>query len=113
MQVFFDVLAVLCFVMGLSTVVIMSIGWLTCADYYFKIVKIGDGLPAFLTTIWSVVLLIMIVVGYFIVGDLFIAPLYINMILWIIVILSTLCVVIFEYLAKCRQYFANKRGRRI
>lgn len=89
----------------------MIVGWLTCSDYYYKITKFGDGFPAFIHTFFTCFLSFTIGVGYFVTGNFFIPPVYLNFIYWAALSLFLILQIFVSYVLDLRQYFANKRGR--
>lgn len=106
----FEVLEIICLFLNVASLVIISIGWLTCADYYYSISKFMDGLPLFLHTTTSFSISITsIIVGLVSNGigkEPYFHLAYVTIVL--LAIVSTFC---YSKIIVLRQYFAYKRGR--
>jgi hypothetical protein len=113
MQNIFDIFAIIFFLISLTLTVVMGIGWLTCTNYYFKIIKTTDSFLVYMFTLFSTVTSTSTLVAYFFTGDLLIPPIYLNLGIWILIIVSYLVFGICVALFKCREFFARKRGIRL
>lgn len=105
-----DTLAIIFFLISLTLTIVMGIGWLTCTNYYFKIVKLTDSFLLYMFTAFSTVMSTTTLVAYFFTGDLLVPPIYLNLSIWVLTLIVYLVVGIIMVLFKCREFFARKRG---
>ena len=107
---FIDMFTLFCYGFSITNLVIISVGWLTCTNYYFKLDSIGDGIPLVMHTVFMVIIT---VIGSIVVfADQLLNPvLYLNMGYWSLWIVCTLIVLVVNKIIDIRYYFAKKRGR--
>lgn len=106
----FEVLELISLFLNIASLVVICIGWLTCADYYYKLNDYQDGLPLFMHMMFSLAISIAsIVIGLSFngIGN---AP-YVNLSYISGLIFIIIAVFVCNKIIDLRQYFANKRGR--
>jgi len=108
----FEVLELVCLFLNIASLVVIGIGWLTCADYYYSSAKFAEGLPLFMHVLFSIgISIASIVIG--LTFDGFGKAPYVHLGYFTIVLIITLAIFIHGKIMDLRQYFADKRGRRI
>lgn len=106
----FEVLELICLFLNVSSLVVIGIGWLTCADYYYKMCEVADGVPLFVHSLLSSAFSIAtVVVGLTING--IGKPPYANLAYWICLLTCIIGIFVCNKILLLREYFANKRGR--
>lgn len=108
---FFEVLELICLFMNVASLIVIGIGWLTCADYYYKLSTFADGLPLFMHSMFSICISIATVVIGLIVGSSIGSAPYVNIGYWSIVLIVITSIFLGNKIMVLRQYFASKRGR--
>lgn len=108
---FFEVLELICLFMNVASLIVIGIGWLTCADYYYKLSTFADGLPLFMHSLFSITISIASIVIDLTVGSSIGSAPYVNTGYWIIVLIIITSVFLGNKIMDLRQYFASKRGR--
>lgn len=101
------------FVLNATMLVVLFVGWLTHANYYYVIYKKIDDVGIFMYSVFTGILTFLGTIGYFF--DASLESLYraITMItgLWMLgVLLFVVLNYTYNYLMKVHEYFGNKRG---
>lgn len=106
----FEVLELISLFLNIASLVIVCIGWLTCADYYYKLTDYQDGLPLFMHMMFSVAISIASIAIGLSFNGIGTAP-YVNFSYICCLIFIILAVFVCNKIIELRQYFATKRGR--
>lgn len=108
----FEVLEIICLLFNISSLIVIGIGWLTCADYYYTCAKFWDGFALFMHSLASTSISIASIFIGLTIGSFGEEP-YVNLGYYCVIVLSTVLYVAANKIVDIRQYFANKRGRRV
>lgn len=109
-------IAVLLFVLNVSTLVVLFVGWLTHANYYYKLYETVDDIGIFLHSLFTGILGFMGIIGYFVddrIGrpSLFDGVITINGLYAVAIVVVIVLGHLQGYIMKIHQYFGEKRGR--
>lgn len=109
-------IAVILFALNLSSLVVLSVGWLTHANYYYKFYEIVDEVGIFLHSLFTAILGFFGIIGYFLDDrmrspSLFDAIITINGLYGVAIIVIVVLGYLYGYIMSIHQYFGAKRGR--
>jgi hypothetical protein len=97
---------------NLITAIVLSVGWLTCANYYFKVRLYIDEIGVGIFIMFVIIISFMLFCSSYSYNDtMSIGVLSTNALLIAAVSLLVLTNWLFNSVISLRSYFANKRGR--
>lgn len=106
--------AVLLFVLNLSTLVVLFVGWLTHANYYYKLYETVDDVAIFVHSLFTAIFGFIGIIGYLVDDSkprLFDAIISLNGLYVAAILLVIVLGYLQGYIMKVHNYFGNKRGR--
>lgn len=113
MELISTILSVL-FVMNASTLIILFVGWLTHADYYYKIHSFLTDVGLFVHCMLTSMITFIGLVGLLVndtTKDLYGAMIFANGLYFVAWLVFVIMIIVANYITNLHNYFGKKRGR--
>ena len=102
---------VVLFIMSWCSIIILNIGWLTHANYYYKIYNTIDEFGIWVFNFIFGILSVIGSIAFFVSIEFFCGVMMVNAMCWVSIVMLILINYMSMGISNIRNYFAKKRGR--